>query len=269
MQSLMSSLVSLASENGNKVYVMGAANVGKSSFINKMLTTEKKSSSKKRSKTPQATVSNLPGTTLDFIKIRLPNGITVIDTPGLINKGQLTSRLTTSELRQIIPMKPINAITLRVVEGKCVLMGGIARIELTEGRPVFLTFYISNEVKLHPTDSEKAEEFLLKHAGQLISPPSSVERLKEIGPTESHSFTIEGDSWKKAANDIFIAGLGWIAVTGPGRFVLTLTVPHGTSVGVRESLMPYDAKHTTAKFTGGRLSKKSSRPGSKNYGWRA
>ena len=89
---------------------MGAANVGKSSFINRLLENKYNMNSKKggdkaskRSKDiPQATVSNLPGTTLDFLKIKLPNGVTMIDTPGLINRGQLTSRLTPEELREVI-----------------------------------------------------------------------------------------------------------------------------------------------------------------------
>ena len=33
---------------------------------------------------------------------------------------------------QIIPAKPINPITLRVVEGKTILIGGVARVELLE-----------------------------------------------------------------------------------------------------------------------------------------
>ena len=79
MDKLMESLFTMAKDNGNKVYVMGAANVGKSSFINRLLDLKQKNN--KRS-VPQATVSNLPGTTLDFLKIKLPNGITMIDTPG-------------------------------------------------------------------------------------------------------------------------------------------------------------------------------------------
>lgn len=119
-----------AGHGGNKIYVMGAANVGKSSFINRLLTSSYGGGkrlpvcgmsalsavfsliiliaadhthdiiltfhtlcptlgNKKRPDTPQATVSNLPGTTLDFLKIRLPNGVTVIDTPGLLNPGQV------------------------------------------------------------------------------------------------------------------------------------------------------------------------------------
>jgi hypothetical protein len=33
---------------------------------------------------------------------------------------------------KVIPAKPINAVTLRVTEGKCVLIGGLAIIEHQE-----------------------------------------------------------------------------------------------------------------------------------------
>ena len=45
--------------------------------------------------------TTLLGTTLDFIKMKLPNGVTMIDTPGLLTKGQLTSKLNSEELRQV------------------------------------------------------------------------------------------------------------------------------------------------------------------------
>ena len=137
-------VIGLAASHGEKIYVMGTANVGKSSFINRLLEYSDKHKNKiKRSKgkkskrdniTPQATVSNLPGTTLDFLKIRLPNGIVVYDTPGLINEGQLTSRLTPHELRQVIPKKQINHITLRMEQERVIMMGGLARIEHMEVR---------------------------------------------------------------------------------------------------------------------------------------
>ena len=69
---------------------MGAANVGKSSFINRLLENKLGDSlrqgrkKKANREVPQATVSNLPGTTLNFLKIKLPNGVTMIDTPGYL-----------------------------------------------------------------------------------------------------------------------------------------------------------------------------------------
>jgi ribosome biogenesis GTPase A len=136
IESLLSKVMTMSEAYGEKVYVIGAANVGKSSFINRLIAGSSSKNSKHRQSrkgdVPQPTVSNLPGTTLDMLKLRLPNGVSVFDTPGLINKGQLTAKLTIDELKKVIPIKPVNAITLRVSENKTVLIGGLARVELAE-----------------------------------------------------------------------------------------------------------------------------------------
>lgn len=129
LDKLMTLLMKTARGNGNTIHVLGAANAGKSSFINRLLEPPKGS---KKSTNPLVTVSNLPGTTLDFLKIKLPNGVTVVDTPGLISRGHLTSKLTTEELKQVIPSKSVKPVTLRLEENKCILLGGLARIELLE-----------------------------------------------------------------------------------------------------------------------------------------
>lgn len=46
--------------------------------------------------------------------------------------GQLTSKLNSEELRQVVPAKTIKPVTIRVEEQKCVLLGGLARVELLE-----------------------------------------------------------------------------------------------------------------------------------------
>lgn len=134
LQDLMNNILSLAKNHGDKIYVMGTANVGKSSFVNRLLkyTSSNKKHATKKHSLPQATVSPLPGTTLDFLKIKLPNGVQMIDTPGLINNSQLTSRLNTKELKSVIPTKQIHHVTLTIHENYCVLIGGLAKIELVE-----------------------------------------------------------------------------------------------------------------------------------------
>lgn len=52
----------------------------------------------------------------------------------------------------------------------------------SQGRPFHFTFFVSNDIKLHPTDSERAEEFIQKHTGTLLTPPESFERWHQIGP---------------------------------------------------------------------------------------
>ena len=75
MDELMGSLMKMATDGGNKVFVMGAANVGKSSFINRLLATsyeggsQKSKGKKKPSDVPQATVSSLPGHTNSLLTL--------------------------------------------------------------------------------------------------------------------------------------------------------------------------------------------------------
>lgn len=277
MNSLLAQVNEEAERRGSKVYVMGAANVGKSSFINSLLqnTYDKtskgggKSKPKTRNKNvPQATVSNLPGTTLNFLKIRMPNGITMIDTPGLLNYGQLTSKLTIDELKYVIPAKPINTVTLRISEGQSILLGGLATIELLEGRPFFISTFISNEIKIHVTNSTKALSIAEKHMGTLIFPPMTYARWQELGPFENNDFDVEGQSWSQSSADIVISGLGWISITGPGHAKIRVTTPKGTLVKLRNAILPFEARSTTAKFSGGRIIKKSGKKQS-SYGWRA
>ena len=58
-----------------------------------------------------------------------------------------------------------------------------------------------------------------------------------------------------------IAGLGWLSVTGPGPdpFMIKVTVPRGTTVRMRDPIMPFEAKATTARHTGGRFVRKSAK----------
>jgi hypothetical protein len=44
---------------------------------------------------------------------------------------------------------------------------------------------MSNDIKLHQTESSKADTFIKTHIGKLISPPESWTRIEEIGPFES------------------------------------------------------------------------------------
>ena len=102
-------------------------------------------------------------------------------------------------------------ITFRVASGKCVLIGGLAKIEVTgDTKPFMLTFFVSNDIKLHPTDAKRAEDFRKKHTGTMLTPPLSLERLEEIGEFEHHDLEINGDGWKQAAADISLRGLGWV-----------------------------------------------------------
>eukprot|EP01082_Thalassiosira_pseudonana_P003921 g3042.t1 g3042 contig12:1307115-1308808(-) len=263
---------SLAEDMDCDIYVVGAANAGKSTLVNFLLDENNPNKStrfegKKRAGNANkwkgsVTTSPLPGTTLKFIKIELGGGKNLYDTPGLLIPGSLTDRLTPEELKIVVPKKRVEPITFRVASGKCVLVGGLAKIELIgDSKPFLFTFFVANDIKLHPTDSEKSDEFTAKHVGTLLTPPlePGPERMKDIGEFEYHTINIDGDGWKQAAADITLRGLGWVAVTGAGKAQVRVGVPKGVGVSVRPPLMPFDVWEATAKYTGGRAVRKSSK----------
>ena len=154
----------------------------------------------------------------------------------------------------------IEPISFRLSAGKCVLIGGLACVELVgDSKPFLFTFFVANEIKLHPTDSSKANDVLTKHVGTMLTPPlpPGPQRLEQLGELESHEIDIEGDSWKQASADIALTGLGWISVTGPGVAHVKISVPEGTGVSVRPPLMPFDVWETASRYTGGRSIRKS------------
>lgn len=271
--SMMEKAKELADEVDGDIYVVGAANAGKSTLINFILSrNNKEEKSFIKSKKLRAgnrnrlkgalTTSPLPGTTLKFIKTDLGDGQYLYDTPGLLVPGTITQLLTPDELKIVCPKKQIEPITFRVAAGKCVLVGGLAKIEVVDdSKPFLLTFFVANDIKLHPTDSSRADSFTAKHAGTLLTPPLAPgpERMEEIGEFDSHSIEIDGAGWKEAAADISLTGLGWIAVTGAGRAKLRISVPRGIGISVRPPLMPYDIWEVASKYTGARAIRKTTK----------
>jgi 30S ribosome assembly GTPase len=161
----------------------------------------------------------------------------------------------------------VEPITFRVPSGKAVLVGGLAKIELIgDCKPFLLTFFVANGIKLHPTDSSKADEFIQKHCGEILVPPlGGPERLAELGDFEEHVIDVDGVGWKESAADIALTGLGWVAVTGAGTATVKVSVPKGIGVSLRPPLMPFDVWETTARYTGSKAVRKSTK---KSYGKR-
>lgn len=155
----------------------------------------------------------------------------------------------------------VEPITFRVASGKAVLLGGLAKIELVgDCKPFLLTFYVANAIKLHPTDSAKADEFVQKHIGGMLTPPMSLERHEALGEFEHHEITVDGMGWKEAAADIALTGMGWVAVTGAGTAHVRVSVPRGIGVSLRPPLMPFDVWDATASYTGGRAIRRVKNP---------
>ncbi len=79
---------------GQDVYIVGCTNVGKSTFINRII---QEVSGEKN----VITTSHFPGTTLDMIEIPLDDGQALIDTPGIINHHQMAHYVDKKSLKPL------------------------------------------------------------------------------------------------------------------------------------------------------------------------
>ncbi|KAF9925091.1 hypothetical protein FBU30_005084 [Linnemannia zychae] len=165
----------------------------------------------------QTTVSNVPGTTLERIKVPLsvlsrPLGASykevqtkwLMDTPGIRpSLGHLTSWLTLDELKVTLPKRLLKPTSYTLEEGKSFFLGGLVRIDcLSVGKPAASQaldqdssapirrergsnpspkITIFSALPLHKTSTKGADKFLEKNAhGELtvLQPPfGSPERL--------------------------------------------------------------------------------------------
>ncbi len=124
-------------------YVVGAANAGKSSFINHVLRRSgprakggkpgSGKGGKSEAKPRELTTSHLPGTTLDFVRVGVAGGRSIYDTPGIVLPNQLTTLLSTDELASAVPKKRAQHVTLRLGEGKAALLSGLAQVHMISG----------------------------------------------------------------------------------------------------------------------------------------
>eukprot|EP00466_Bigelowiella_natans_P000155 jgi/Bigna1/66100/fgenesh1_pg.1_\ len=202
-------------------------------------------------------ISRLPGTTLDMIRIAIQSGTnSIYDTPGLIMPSQLTHRLLPQELEDVVPSKRISYESVELKQGKALLLGGLVEIEMISGKPFYFTLFISKAITVHPTRADNAENYVSKHGGKLLTPPFSQERFMELRPFKEHRFRVRGIGFTQASTDIVLSGLGWVSVTGSGPCEIKVSGPEGMAIFTREPLMPNEFKRGKAsKFTGKRFTR--------------
>ncbi|WP_216828997.1 ribosome biogenesis GTPase YqeH [Alkalihalobacterium elongatum] len=208
---------------GKDVYVVGCTNVGKSTFINRII---KEFGGDEEQ---LITTSHFPGTTLDMIDIPLDDGSALYDTPGIINHHQIAHYIDKKELKVITPKKEIKSMVFQLNEEQTLYFGGLARFDFIEGERGSFVCYFSNEINIHRTKLDKADELYQNHLGELLSPPGP-ETKDNLPELVKHDFYI------KEKSDIVFSGLGWVAVHQENVHVQAYA-PKGVGVTIRPALI--------------------------------
>ena len=169
-------------KKSNKVYVVGKTNTGKSSLINKLIHDYSELD-------PSLTISPLPSTTLNMVQVDIDKTLTLIDTPGLIDRGNISNYLDNSVIKKLINKKEMKPKTYQIKKGQCLIIDNIARIDYVDGEKNSFTLYIPNGLKVKRMNGNKQT------------------RLKDLN---KNTFEL------KYREDVVINGLGWIKVVDRG-----------------------------------------------------
>lgn len=133
-------------KTSNNVYIFGNTNAGKSTLINQFIKNYSKSDLK-------ITTSILPSTTININEIKIDKELTLIDTPGFIEKDNISNYISAKELKKIMPNCEIRPITYQLNSGTSLLIDKYLRIDYVKGEKNSFTFYISNDIIINRINS--------------------------------------------------------------------------------------------------------------------
>ena len=174
----------------NNIIVMGKANVGKSTLLNALMKDEVLS------------VSRYPGTTLDFNEMDI-DGFNFIDTPGIEVKNSVVMEVEEKYLKSLIPNRPIKPVIFQIRDDQAFIIDGLMMIKFYDAKNSSVVVYMSNEVKVHRTKAQKANELWDKHLGELFKPVTIDKKYRNITVNKQYD-----------KMDIVMDGLGWICISG-------------------------------------------------------
>lgn len=186
-------------DNNKRMYIVGFTNSGKSTFINHILTSLKK--------TPTITTSSIPNTTASYITIKLNNKLTIVDTPGFIDQNAIYNFIDYNKVIKLYPKKEIKVKTFQVRSGYSVTINDMFRIENTSDKFNSFSFYLNDKLRYEKLNSKN-------------------DKLREL---DSVSFKITEPS------DVLINGLGFIRITKVGN--IKVYAINTKMISVRKSIL--------------------------------
>ena len=207
---------------GRNVYIVGCTNVGKSTFINRLIRQFAGESE------TLITTSHFPGTTLDIIEIPLDAKTAIFDTPGIINEHQLVHYIHQADFKQVLPKKEIKPMVFQLNAAQTLYVGGLVRVDYVLGERTGFIAHFSNDLTIHRTKLENAENLWEKHANKLLKPV--IKDGEVFRKFKRHVFNI-----KEEKVDLVVSGLGFITIPG-GRKEVHIHASVGVGVFMRPSI---------------------------------
>lgn len=132
------------------VYVAGNTNAGKSTLINKLIDNYSIDTS-------LITISSMPSTTLDEIKIPFKDFF-LIDTPGLVDVHNIVNFIDENSIKKLSTHKEIKPRTYQIKKGQAIIFEDFLRIDYIEGERNSFTVFVSNDIKIKRINGKRHDD---------------------------------------------------------------------------------------------------------------
>ena len=215
----ISSIINAYSEKrqGHDIYIIGATGAGKTHFITACLRGYKNKSRDAVQTAPY------PGTKLRVMQIPLDNSSKIYDTPGTPIDNSLLAILDNKNTSIAIPQESITKRSFSLGLGESLLLGGVAMIQLVDGKRSSIAAYFARPVTLKPV-MKNAEAALLKGIQKETLRPIS-EKVQSMDDFDIFDIAVD----EEGSRDIGIEGFGWINFTGQKQ-TFRVYAPKGISI---------------------------------------
>ena len=220
---LLNKMISYA--NGKDIYVIGNANVGKSSLVNSLLRSYENNTQQ------NITSSIFPGTTINTIKIPLDDDTFLFDTPGFDNPSCIYRYLDGKNLKRVLNSKEIKPLSLTLNSGQAIFIGSIAYLEFIEGSTTPFIVYGSNLLHIHRT---KKEDIVEKFAAIQKDPVYVPKANCYLDKSNMDCFEFNLKDHKRVS--LVISGLVFVDIL-KGSQKVNVYVPKGIKVELSESMI--------------------------------
>lgn len=207
-------------------YVMGCASVGKSTFINGVI-------SKYLEGKNFITTSEQYHTTVDIIKIPLDSNSFIIDTPGITNDKSFGNYLNYESMKDLKVNNYIKPKTFQLNNDQTIFIGGLCKLEFVEGLNISASFYVSNDLYIHRTKTIKADDLWALQKHKLLVPPYKEEESAKLSDIVCYDFYIKS---KEDAKDLLIPNVGFVHLSGD-NLKIKLYIDKKISVNIEDSFL--------------------------------
>ena len=123
------------------VYIIGYTNAGKSTLINKIMNDYSDNDA-------NLSISALPSTTLDVLRLDVNDHLTLVDTPGVVSATAITNFVSDDILKRINPKKEIKPKTYQMRKNQAVLIEDLVLVDYIEGIRNSFTVFVANSLKV-------------------------------------------------------------------------------------------------------------------------